>query len=73
MLAVMEMAFSAHWRALVTSWVRVADDFSEGGGSCWAREMERLFTVFVSKCCLETDGKAYSRLWYGSLRVSRKL
>lgn len=47
MVAETAIAFSAHWRALETSWARVTVDFSDAGGSCWAREMERLFIKTV--------------------------
>ena len=61
MLFAISIALVAHWRALLT---RAARDVGAWpgteGGTCWAREMERLFTILVSTRIHSSEVLTYS-------------
>jgi hypothetical protein len=68
-------AFFAHSLALPTSAARDTGGFPGlGGGSCCARDMERLFTAYVSEQkIIGIAARAHSGLSCDSLRVAKGL
>jgi len=66
------IAFSAHDRALLIKAGREGGGWpGTGGGSCWANDMDKLFTNkinMVSNFFSFSESMSYLTRWYGNLR-----